>query len=168
MDRLLNPDTGLVVWTVITFLCLVFLLKKFAWGPLISAIEEREAKMRADREGTEAARRQAEQIRAQLEGEIAGLEAKSRELLAHAAKEGEALRNRLKSDAEAEARKIKEKTLEELAEEKERLIRLLRAEVADLSVMAAERLMRKSIDARVQKTVLDSFFKDLERQGKAN
>ena len=73
MDTLLNPDTGLVIWTVVTFLCLVFLLKKFAWGPLVGAIEEREAKLRADREGAEAARRQAEGIRAELEQRIADL-----------------------------------------------------------------------------------------------
>lgn len=168
MDKLLNPDSGLIIWTIVTFLALVFILKKAAWGPLLSAIDEREAKMKADREGAEAARAHAERIKAELEAQIAGLDAKSRELLAKAAKEGEALRAQLKDAAEAEAAKIKQKTLAELAEEKERLVRELRGEVAKLSVLAAEKLMRKTVDEGVQKSVLDSFFKDLDKQKAAN
>ena len=56
--------------------------------------------------------------------------------------------------------------MHDLAEEKERLVRELRKEVAGLSVLAAERLMRKSVDENVQKTVLEGFFKDLEGQKK--
>ena len=166
MDKLLNPDTGLVIWTIITFLSLVFILKKAAWGPLLRAIEEREARMKDDLERTQAARAEAERIQKDFEAEMAAVSAKSRELLAQATKEGEALRAKLKAAAESDARGIREKTLAELAEEKERLVRELRREVADLSVLAAEKLMRKSIDDGVQKSVLDSFFKDLESAGK--
>ena len=59
-------------------------------------------------------------------------------------------------------------TRAQLAEEKNRLIGELRGEVATLSVLAAERLVRKSIDADVQKTVLDGFLKELESKGKKN
>lgn len=168
MDKLLNPDTGLVIWTVVTFLSLVFILKSFAWGPLLSALEEREARMKAEREGAEAARAEAERIKADLEAEMAGLDAKSRELLSKAMKDGDALRARLKAAAEADAKRITEKTMAELADEKERLVRELRREVTSLSVMAAEKLLRKSVDDEVQKTVLESFFKDLDSQKRAN
>ena len=56
----------------------------------------------------------------------------------------------------------------ELSEEKERLVRDLRKEVASLSILAAEKLMRKSVDDGVQKTVLEGFFKDLEGQKRHN
>ena len=167
MDKLLNPETGLVIWTIVTFLCLVFILKKAAWGPLLAAIEEREKRMKADLAGAQDARAQAERIKAELESQMAGMQAKSREMLAQAAKEGESLRAQLKASAEADAQKIKEKTMSELADEKERLVRALRSEVATLSVMAAEKLMRKSVDDGVQKNVLESFFKELETK-KAN
>lgn len=162
MDKLLNPDTGLVIWTVVTFLSLVFILKKFAWGPLLSAVEEREARMKADLEATRKARADAEKIKNDFESEMAGIQAKSREMLSAATKEGEALRARLKAAAEADALKIRDKTLSELADEKERLVHELRREVSKLSVLAAERLMRKTMDEGVQKTVLESFFKDLD------
>ena len=50
MDKLLNPDTGLMIWVIVTFLCLVAILKMFAWGPLLGAIEAREGRIKADRD----------------------------------------------------------------------------------------------------------------------
>jgi F-type H+-transporting ATPase subunit b len=93
---------------------------------------------------------------------MAGVQAKSKEMLAAATKDGEALRARLKAEAEADARAIKDKTTADLAAEKNRLVGELRKEVASLSVLAAEKLMRKTMDDGVQKTVLEGFFKDLE------
>ena len=56
MADLLNPDTGLMFWTIVTFLALVAILKFAAWGPLLHAVEAREARIKADREGAEKAR----------------------------------------------------------------------------------------------------------------
>jgi F-type H+-transporting ATPase subunit b len=92
MEKLLNPDTGLMIWTIVTFLALVFILKKAAWGPLLHAIEEREARIRADLEGAEKARAASEKIKTQLDDEMAGLQGKCREILASAQKDAEALR----------------------------------------------------------------------------
>ncbi len=168
MDRLLNPDSGLMFWTVVTFLALVFILKKLAWGPLLSAIEEREARIKADMEAARAARTEAEKIKNDFEAEMAGIQARGRELLTQAGREGEALRAQLKAAAEFEAQRMKEKTMAELSEEKGRLVRELRREVASLSVLAAEKLIRRSVDDSVQKTVLESFFRDLDARGKVH
>ncbi len=162
MDKLLNPDTGLMIWVIVTFLCLVGILKLFAWGPLLGAIEAREGRIKADREAAEKARSEAERIQKELEAQMAGVLAKGKEMLAAATKDGEALRAKLKGEAEADAQAIKDKTMADLAGEKNRLVGELRRETADLAVKAAEKLMRKTVDAGVQKTVLDGFFKDLE------
>ena len=167
MDKLIVPDTGLMFWTIVTFLCLVFILKKAAWGPLLQAVSEREGRIKADREGAEKARAEAERIQKELEAQMAGVQAKSKELLAAATKDGEALRARLKAEAEADAAAIKAKTTLELAAEKDKLVGDLRKEVASLSVLAAEKLLHKSVDAGVQKSVLDGFFKDLDSTKKA-
>jgi F-type H+-transporting ATPase subunit b len=162
MDKLLTPDTGLMIWVIVTFLCLVGILKLFAWGPLLAAIEAREGRIKADREGAEKARAEAERIQKDFEAQMAAVQAKSKELLAAAMKDGEALRAKLKAEAEADAQGIKDKTMADLAAEKNRLVGELRKETADIAVKAAEKLMRKTVDAGVQKTVLDGFFKDLE------
>jgi len=168
MGELLTPDAGLIVWTIVTFLCLVAILKLAAWGPLLKAVEDREARLKADREGAEKARAEAERIQKELEAHMAGVQAKTKDLLAAATKDGEALRAKLKAEAEADAQAIREKTTAELAAEKNKLVVDLRKEVASLSVLAAEKLLRKSVDDGVQKTVLDGFFKDLESQAGKN
>lgn len=162
MDKLIVPDTGLMFWTIVTFLTLVFILKKAAWGPLLHAVEEREQRIKGDREAAEKARGDAERIKKEFEEHMAGAQAKAKELIAAAAKDGEALRAKLKAAAESDAQAIKDKTAADLAAEKNRLVGELRKEVATLSVLAAEKLMRKSVDDGVQKTVLEGFFKDLE------
>jgi F-type H+-transporting ATPase subunit b len=167
MDKLLSPDPGFMIWTIVTFLCLVAILRMFAWGPLIAAIEAREGRIKADRDGAEKARSEAERIQKDFESQMAGVQAKTKELLAAATKDGEALRAKLKAQAEADAQGIKDKTLAELAAEKNRLVGELRKDVADLSVAAAAKLMHKSVDEGVRKSVLDGFFKDLESSKKA-
>ena len=167
MGDLLSPDLGLTVWTIVTFLALVVILKLTAWGPMLHAIEEREARIKADREGAEKARNDAERIQKELEAQLAGANLKAKEILASATKDGEALRSKLKAEAESDAAAIKAKTTAELAAEKDKLVGELRKEVTTLSVMAAEKLLRKSVDAGTQKTVLDGFFKDLESAKKA-
>jgi F-type H+-transporting ATPase subunit b len=128
----------------------------------LKAIDDREARIKGDRDAAERARSEAERIQRELEAQMAGVLTKSKEMLAAATKDGEALRAKLKAEAEADASAIKDKTMADLATEKNRLVGELRKETATLAVQAAEKLMRKTVDAGVQKTVLDGFFKDLE------
>ena len=92
MGDLLAPDLGLTVWTVVTFLILVGILKAFAWGPLLKAVDEREARLKADREGAEKARAEAERIQKELESQLAGVQAKTKDLLAAAMRDGRVIR----------------------------------------------------------------------------
>lgn len=161
MDALLNPDTGLIIWTIMSFLILVGLLKAFAWGPLLHSIEAREAKMREERERAEKARSEAERIQGELEARLAKAADEARSVLAQAGKDGEALRATLKTSAEAEAKALLEKARAQLDEDRRRIVAELRHEVAALSVLAAERLVKKSVDQGVQKAVLDQFFGEL-------
>ncbi len=168
MDTLLNPDIGLVIWTIASFLILVALLRVLAWKPLLGAVEAREARMREEREKAELARREAERIQNELNSKLTRIEEDSKKTLAEAVQKGESLRAQIKKDAEAEAKNIMDKTRLQLDEEKRRLVGELRSEVASLSVLAAERLLHKSVDSGVQKTVMDRFFADLEKEGKKN
>lgn len=168
MDKLLNPDTGLMIWTIVTFLIMVFLLSKFAWGPLLHAVEEREERLKNEREAAEKARAEAQRIQADLESKLAAIDAKARETMAAAQKDAEALRARHSAEAKDEAEALMAKTRAGLEEEKRRLVGELRQEVAELSVQAAEKLVRKTVDAGVRKTVLDQFFQELDKPGAKN
>jgi len=165
MDALLSPDPGLYIWTIVSFLVLVGLLKAFAWGPLLRAVEEREHAMRRERELAEAARQEAEDIRRRLSEKLDGAAAQAEEILSQAGREGSALRERLKKEAEEDSRRLLEKSREQLSEEKARLVLELRREVAALSVQAAERLLKKSVDARVKEETLAQFLREMDSRG---
>ena len=161
LDKLLNPDQGLIIWTIASFLILVALLRLVAWNPLLHAIEEREAKMREERERAEKARAEAERIQKELEARLAHAADEAKGIVAKAGQEGEALRSRIKADAADEAKALLEKTRAQLDEDKRRIVSDLRKEVSQLSLMAAERLLKKSVDQGTQKAVLDQFFSEL-------
>ena len=168
MDTLLTPHYGLLFWTAVSFIVLVALLRSFAWGPLIGMIEEREAQLRRAGELAEQARRDAENAKAELEARLARSESEMKEMLAQAAREGEALKADLKKEADEESRRVMERTRLQLEDERRRVVGELRGEVASLSVAAAERLMRKSVDPGVRQGVMERFFEELDRgRGKA-
>jgi len=167
MDRLLSPDPGMMLWTIVTFLALAAVLKRYAWGPLLSAISAREARLKADAAAAQAARDESQRIQAELAAQLAGIEARRQEALDRAAKDGEAVLAQFQAAAEKEARDLRDKTMAELGRAKERLTRELRRDVADISVRAAEKLLRRSVDPAVEKRVLDEFLQDLESGGRS-
>lgn len=168
LGKMLDPHAGLMIWTVISFLVLVGLMKAVAWGPLLGAVEAREKNLRDEREKAEKARAESERIQKELEERLANAQTEVKELLAQANKDGEAVRAKLKEDAAQESKNMIDKTRGQLEEEKNRLIGELRSEVASLSVMAAERLISKSVDKGVAKNVMDGFYKDLAQSEKSN
>lgn len=169
MENLLKPDVGLMFWTVITFLIMVLILKKIAWGPLLQTLEEREAKIRHDVETAERNKAEMERLRGEYERQLDEIEGRARALLSEAEQKGARVREAVLQDAESQARKIAEKTREQLEAEKERLIRELRSEVGELSVEIAEKLMRQTIDKKVQDRFVQDFMKDLDtRSDKIN
>ncbi len=168
MDQLLNPEPGLLVWTIVTFLFLVYILKKFAWGPLIKAIEDREARIKGDLDSARNAREAAEKAQSDIESQMKGLDQKARQIIDEASQRAETLRAKIQQEAESHALKIKEKTMQELGLEKERLSSELRREVSSLSLMAAEKILGKSVDETVQKKTVESFLTDLKVSGKIN
>jgi F-type H+-transporting ATPase subunit b len=168
LDKMLDPHAGLMIWTVISFLVLVGLMKALAWGPLLGVVEAREQALRDEREKAEKARQEAENIHKDLEARLANAQAAVKEIIQQANKDGDKVRAKLREDAEAESKAMLEKTRKQLEEDKNRLVGELRDEVASLSVMAAERLIKKSVDGGVKKSVLDGFFGDLEKAEKKN
>ena len=162
MDTLLKPDLGLMIWTVVTFLIMVIILKKLAWGPLLKTLEEREEKIKAEVAAAEKNRLDMERIKGEYETQMLGIETRAKALLAEAEQKGFQTREAILKDAEAQAKKVQERTRLELEAEKERLIRELKAQVGDLSVEIAEKLMRKSIDKKVQDEAVQDFLKGLE------
>jgi len=161
MENLLNPDIGLMVWTVVTFLCLVFLLGRFAWKPLLAAIEERERRLRNDISAAAQAKESAESLKQQYERQLVQIETRAQEMLAQAQKDGQTIQADLLKKAQDESRKLVEKTRLQLAEEQKELIRELRSEVSQVSMAIAGKVIQRTIDEKIQGELLDEAIEKL-------
>jgi len=168
METLLTPDKGLIIWTIVTFACLVLLLGKVAWNPLLTALKEREDGIRKAIEDAASARQSAEQLKAQYEQELAKAQDKAAGLLSQAQVEAQKLREKMLKDAEADARRLTEQTQRQLEEEKAKISRDLRQEVAGFSIKVAERLLRHSVNAKEQDNLIQGFMNDLDKESKTN
>lgn len=162
MEALIKPEFGLMFWTILIFILLVFILAKLAWKPLIHLIEERERNLRLEREMAEKARIEAEKIKQELEGKLKSLMDEIQSKLDQAKKEGEQEREKIIAEGRASADALLEQAYKDLAEEKKKLMLEVRQEVVNLSVLAAERILKKTIDAQFQKEIVNDFLNEIE------
>ena len=166
MDKLLTPDIGLTVWTVVTFLCVVFILGRYAWKPILAALEAREARIRDDVRSAEESRKSAETARQEFETRLVGAKAETRALLDQAEKDARLRGEELLKAARDEAARLALKTREELAEEQRRLVSDLRGEVISLAVGAAEKILGKAVDKAAQDKALRDASTELDEWAK--
>ncbi len=160
-SALLNPNPGLVIWQLIVFGILVFILRKFAWTPIINGLKEREGEI-------EGALKMAEETRA----EMAKLKADNDKLVAEArrerdeiVKEAKEAANRLiaeaKTDAQTQSAKILEDARATIAHEKEVMIASVKQDVANLSIEIAEKILRKELsDKAAQQSYVSALVAD--------
>ncbi len=146
LNQIFSLDPGSVLWTLLTFVILLIVLRKFAWGPILAALQAREQgisdsieKARSDREAAAKSRLDHEQALASAKSEAQKLLAESRDR----AKKYETEQVDL---AKAEAQRLKEKAGEEIALQGRQALQNLQGELVDLTLDAAEKLLQKDLD----------------------
>jgi F-type H+-transporting ATPase subunit b len=145
MGALLTPALGTLVWSSIAFLVVLFLLKRFAWGPILSALNEREQRITEALGSAERARQEMAQLNSDNERLLR--EARNeREVILKDAREAA---EKLVSDARLRAKEEAERDLalakDAIAIERKAAIAELKSEVAALSVSIAEQLVRREL-----------------------
>ncbi len=160
---MLDINPGLIIWTIITFVLLVIVLGKFAWKPLLQALHSREQEITDSLKKAEEARKDSERM--MNENKIA-MEKASTET-ARLIAEGRAMAEQLKSDivakANESAKKMLEQAKDEITREKESAMSQLRSEVAELSILVAEKILDESLDGVKQKKMVDKVLQQLQK-----
>lgn len=159
---LITPQIGLIFWTTVTFLLLVLLLRRFAWKPLLGAIEERE---RTIRDNLDQAKREREEAASILEQQRQLLNQARRER-AEAAAAGQRDAERLRTEILEEAKKQREQVLRQTDAQVKVMVRQakeeLRAAAADLAIQAASKLLSRNMDDAAQRRLVEGYLADLE------
>lgn len=161
MERLLQPDTGLIVWTFVTFVLLLLVLTKAAWKPILEGLNQREGKIKSDLERAEAAQKEAEAMRVKYEAQLAEAQKSIQDMVSQARADGERTRTQLIAAAKDEAERLLEKGRKDLVGETERLKEQLRQDVTALSVAIAEKVLKRSVDGKVQDDVLKESLQEI-------
>ncbi len=164
MEALIRPEFGLMFWTITCFVLLVLMLSKTAWGPLMQAVNERERAIKHDRHTAETARAEAEKIKSELETRLAELKAEIRSRLDEARVSAEKEKDILIEEARKSAAIIVESSRREIEAQKLEAARDLRNKVAELSVLAAERIMIKQLDHRANTDLASKYLAELEKE----
>ncbi|MEI7481742.1 MAG: F0F1 ATP synthase subunit B [Elusimicrobiota bacterium] len=162
MEALIRPEFGLMFWTIFIFILLVLILSKTAWKPLMKAVEEREHGIRHDREAAEKARLEAEKIKEGLEAGMAALKIEIEARLNEARASGVRERDLIIEDARKSAALLIETAKTELESQKNAMVRELKDKVAELALLAAERVLQKTIDQKADRELVNHFLKELE------
>ncbi|MGE0703240.1 MAG: F0F1 ATP synthase subunit B [Vicinamibacterales bacterium] len=146
MDNpLLRPDPGLFVWTILTFLLLTTLLAKFAWGPLLKALEARQETIRKSLDDAELARRELERLNQESAQIIRTARAEAESIIAQSRSDADRLREEIRQKARAEANGIVRNAERQIELQTERALQQIRQEAVDLSVMIASKLLQRNI-----------------------
>jgi len=155
----INP--GLTLWTAITFLFLLFVLGKFAWGPIVKMLAERERTIRESIEAAKKERAEAEKLMAEQKASLAQAQREAAELAKRNQQEVEKLRVELTDRAKKEADELVAAARRQVVEEIARAKLELRSQVADLAISAAAKLVKSSLDEKAQRQLVEEYIAQL-------
>lgn len=159
MDALLTPAFGTVVWSSIAFLVVLFLLRKMAWGPILTALKEREESIATALNEADKARSEMSALQAENERLLQEARAERDGMLREAREMADKLVADAKGKAKEEAAREAESAREAIATERKAAVAELKSEVAKLSVSIAEQLIRAELaDAGKQEALVSKLI----------
>jgi F-type H+-transporting ATPase subunit b len=164
MNPLVQPDPGLFIWTILTFLILVGLLARFAWRPLLQALERRQATIAQSLEDAQRARQELERLQRESAQIMATARAEAESILARSRADADALREELKQKARTEAAAIVKNAERQIQLETARAVQQIRHEAVDLSVAIASKILRRQVSPEDNEALIQEALKQIESQ----
>jgi F-type H+-transporting ATPase subunit b len=161
-NPLVTPDPGLFIWTIITFLVLVMLLAKFAWRPLLDALDRREKLIAKAIDDAEKARADLERVRQDATKILADARVEGEALVARSRAAADRLGEELRQKASAEAAGILKKAEREIQLETTRAIEQVRREAVELSVAIASKILHRNVSAEDNRALIEDSLRQLD------
>ncbi|HET6325607.1 MAG TPA: F0F1 ATP synthase subunit B [Planctomycetaceae bacterium] len=160
----LKFKTDLALWSAVTFVIFLFLLGRYAWKPLIAALDEREGKVRGDISAAESARLKAEQMLAEHSKRMAQVQEEIRGLLAEARKDAEGLKQEIVETAHKEAQNAKERAVQDISRARDSALKDLFDVMASEVAHATQHVLGRSVNAADQDRLIDEALAQFPRR----
>lgn len=155
---------GLIIWTWITFIVVALILRKFAWGPLLSAVEGRERNITNAIESAKRERAEAEKLLSEQKSAVAAARQEAADAVRKTQAEMEKFREELMSKARKEADSMKADAQRAIADERAKAIADIKGEAVKLSIAIAEKLLSEKLDDAKHEALAQQFVTDLGKK----
>jgi F-type H+-transporting ATPase subunit b len=163
MDNpLVQTDPGLFIWTIVTFLVLLALLAKFAWRPLLEALDTRQNAIRKSLDDAQQARQELERLNAESTQIIARSRQEADAIITQSRADGDRLREEIRQKARAEADLIVRNAERQIQLETSRALEQIRHEAVDLSVMIASKIIQRNLTREDNERLIDEALRQVQ------
>jgi F-type H+-transporting ATPase subunit b len=159
---LVSPDVGLMIWTFLAFLFALFFLRKWAWPAITEALDKRQRAIEESIETAERARTDAAELLEEYRARLREARAQADEIVARARKAGEVHERETLDQAKGRREELLEQTRRDIEAETRRAIQEIRAEVADLTILATEKVTRRTLDGDDQRRLVEEALGELD------
>src|ERR671919_346387 len=159
---LVSPDVGLMIWTLLVFGLSMYLLGKLAFPRIAEALDRRQKAIEDSIDTAEQIRKEADEVLAEYRERLAEARGQADEIVARARKTGEAAETEILAEARAKREEMMEQTRRDIEAETRRAIQEIRTEVADLTVMATEKVTRKTLTDADHKRLVEEALSELD------
>ena len=159
---LIDVVPGLMIWTIVCFLIALYVLKRYAFGPIQHTIDQRRERIRQSLDEADNAREEARKLLEEHRKLISGAQTDAEEILSEARRVAEANERRMREELEADRQRRLEETRKQIDAETRRALEAIRAEVVDLSMLAASKITRKSLDDADHKRLIEEAVGELD------
>ena len=160
---LLQPNPGLAIWTIITFVVLLIVLRAFAWKPLIESLEKRTQTIEGRIKEAEEKMNEANQVMEEYKKKLESSKQEAMELINEAKKDAEKIRKRLEEEGQENALKIKEQTQREIELATQQAKEDMWKMAIEISTGLAEKIIEKSLSSAEDKKLIEKIVKDYQK-----
>jgi len=161
-NPLISVTPGLMIWTIVCFLITLFVLKRYAFGPIQTMIDQRRERIRQSIDEAEHAREEARKLLEEHRSLIGEARRDAEEILAEARRVADAQRERVKEETEADRQRRLEDTRRQIEAETQRALGAIRAEVAELTLVATAKVTGKVLDDADHRRLIDEAVASLD------
>ncbi len=160
---LLDVNPGLIIWTILTFLILLIILKKVAWKPILTALDNREKGIEDSLNRAEQAKKDAQKILEENQATLSKAEEESKKIIDQSRVYADNLKEQMLKESKDQQQKIIEDASAEIARKKNAAFEELKNQIAEISVNAAEKIMKENIDAAKNTQIVNKYLSEINK-----
>jgi len=163
LDKWLTIDIGLLLWTIVTFMVLLLVLRWKAWGPLMSAMDARAKKIVESLEKAEKVTSDAEKQAEKNEAILNEARKEAQEIVSKAREAGDKLKNKLEADGKSQHDSLLEKAKEQINAEKQKALNEIKTTVVDVALKASEKVIKRNLNNEDNKKMIEDTIDQLKQ-----